>query len=78
MARYFPKARISNIHGQAKWVQSRLIVPMYHPAAALHQPSLREVVRNDFSRLPEFIEQVQTQDKIEDEQPSNPQQLSMF
>jgi DNA polymerase len=78
MARYFPKARISNIHGQAKWVQSRLIVPMYHPAAALHQPSLREVVRNDFSRLPEFIEQVQNQDKIEDEQPGNPQQLSMF
>lgn len=78
MARYFPKTRISNIHGQAKWVQSRLIVPMYHPAAALHQPSLREVVRNDFSRLPEYIEQVQNQDKIEEEQPSDPQQLSMF
>lgn len=78
MARYFPKARISTIHGQAKWVQSRLIVPMYHPAAALHQPSLREVVRNDFSQLPQYIEQVQSQGHIQEEPPSDPQQLSMF
>jgi DNA polymerase len=78
MARYFPKARISSIHGQAKWVQSRLIVPMYHPAAALHQPSLREVVRQDFSLLPDYIDQVQNQDAVQEEPPSDPQQLSMF
>jgi uracil-DNA glycosylase family 4 len=78
MARYFPKARISAIHGQSKWVRSRLIVPMYHPAAALHQPSLREVVRNDFAHLPEYIEQVRDQDAVQEEPPSDPQQLSMF
>jgi DNA polymerase len=78
MARYFPKARISNIHGQARWVQSRLIVPMYHPAAALHQPSLREVVRSDFALLPGYIEQVQNQAPVQDESPTDPQQLSMF
>jgi uracil-DNA glycosylase family 4 len=78
MARFFPKARISAIHGQAKWVQGRLIVPMYHPAAALHQPSLREVVRQDFSRLPQYIVQAQDQSQIQEEPPSDPQQLSMF
>ena len=78
MARYFPNARISTIHGQAKWVQSRLIVPMYHPAAALHQPSLREIVRNDFLQLPQFIQQVQNQEPVQEEPPSDPQQLSMF
>jgi DNA polymerase len=78
MSRYFPNARISTIHGQARWVQSRLIVPMYHPAAALHQPSLREVVRNDFALLPGYIEQVQNQVPVQDEPPTDPQQLSMF
>jgi DNA polymerase len=78
MARYFPKARISKIHGQARWVQSRLIVPMYHPAAALHQPSLREVVQSDFALLPGYIEQVQNQAPVQDESPTDPQQLSMF
>jgi DNA polymerase len=78
MARFFPKARISSIHGQAKWVQGRLIAPMYHPAAALHQPSLREVVRQDFSRLPQYIIQAQDQSHDQEESPSDPQQLSMF
>ncbi|MGD8631970.1 MAG: uracil-DNA glycosylase, partial [Anaerolineales bacterium] len=34
MARYFPDARISRIHGQPAEINGRLIVPMYHPAAA--------------------------------------------
>ena len=29
---------------------------MYHPAAALHQPSLRSVVQADFLKIPEMIE----------------------
>jgi uracil-DNA glycosylase family 4 len=78
MARFFPKARISSIHGQAKWVQGRLIVAMYHPAAALHQPSLREVVRKDFSRLTQYIEQAGDQSPSQEEPPTDPQQLSMF
>ena len=78
MARFFPKARISSIHGQAKWVQGRLIVAMYHPAAALHQPSLREVVRKDFSHLPQYILQAKDQSPSQEEPPADPQQLSMF
>jgi uracil-DNA glycosylase family 4 len=35
MARWFPSARISRIHGQARQMGRRLIVPFYHPAAAL-------------------------------------------
>ena len=57
MARYFENARISNIHGKAVWRNNRLIVPMYHPAAALHQPKLRSVIIQDFSQLPGLIEQ---------------------
>jgi hypothetical protein len=31
---------------------------MYHPAAALHQGSLRRVIEADFARLPEFLEKI--------------------
>jgi uracil-DNA glycosylase len=57
MARFMPNARISDVHGQARWVKGRLVVAMFHPAAALHQPSLKTSVEQDFTRLPELIRQ---------------------
>jgi DNA polymerase len=78
MSRYFPNARISSIHGQASWVKGRLIVPMYHPAAALHQPSLREVVKADFAQLPDFIQQALNTQSSAREPPEEPQQLNLF
>jgi DNA polymerase len=77
MARYFPNVRISDVHGQARWVNGRLIVAMYHPAAALHQPSLRSVVTQDFSKLPGYVEQAQ-QAAPQAESPPDPEQLSLF
>ena len=49
--------KISQIHGQAKPVNNRLIVAMYHPAAALHQPSLKNLIIQDFQKLPGYINQ---------------------
>ena len=81
MARYFENAKISIIHGQPVWRDSRLIVPMYHPAAGLHQPNLKPVIMGDFARLPEMIQMVQQTPKKEP-QSSDPQesstQLSLF
>jgi DNA polymerase len=57
MGRFLPNVRISEVHGQPAWVRGRLIIPMFHPAAALHQPSLKTSVERDFSRLPEWINQ---------------------
>ena len=59
MAKFLPNAKISDVHGQAAWVRGRLVVPMYHPAAALHQPSLKPALEKDFMRLPEYIKQAQ-------------------
>lgn len=55
MAHFLPNAKISDIHGQALNVRSRLVVAMYHPAAALHQQSLKSTIEADFARLPELI-----------------------
>jgi DNA polymerase len=59
MARWFPGERISKIHGQPKKVGRRLIVPMYHPAAALHQSALKGAIEEDFSKLPKFLDDVE-------------------
>jgi len=57
MARFFPREKISRVHGVARRHGDRLILPLYHPAAALHQGSLRRVVEEDFKRLPDVLEQ---------------------
>jgi DNA polymerase len=55
MNRYFPGQSIGRIHGQAKRVDGVLVVPMYHPAAALHQGSLRRTIEQDFQKLPGLL-----------------------
>jgi DNA polymerase len=78
MARYLPSARISAVHGQARTVDGRLVVPMFHPAAALHQPSLRRSIEEDFARLPEIIRRAQKTAPPEEEPPEQPHQLNLF
>lgn len=85
MAHFLPNARISEVHGQAMHVRGRLIVPMYHPAAALHQGSLKPVIERDFSLLPELIarsaEKPEVTEAAEDVPPKDkqePKQLSLF
>lgn len=56
MARFFPAHKIGQVHGRWKEVDGRFFVPMYHPAAALHQASLRETILTDFRRLPRVLE----------------------
>jgi len=84
MAHYLPNAKISSVHGQATKVKGRLVIAMYHPAAALHQQSLKSTIEQDFSRLPELIAQkgqsAESQEESQ-EQPAekqNPKQLSLF
>lgn len=91
MAKFMPNVRISDVHGQSRWVNGRLIVAMFHPAAALHQPSLKNAVLEDFSRLPGFLNMARMNrdkmqavqspggDKIEPQMKDEPPtQLSLF
>ncbi|MDD2694700.1 MAG: uracil-DNA glycosylase [Anaerolineales bacterium] len=82
MGLYLANAKISDVHGQALRVKGRLIVPMYHPAAALHQASLKPVLENDFARLPELIaraaEAPEQSEPIHNEPKEPPTQLSLF
>jgi uracil-DNA glycosylase len=59
MAKFLPMVKVSDVHGQASWVRGRMVVAMYHPAAALHQPSLKPILEKDFQKLPEYIIQAE-------------------
>jgi len=56
LAKYFPSDPISRVHGQERRVGNVVVVPMYHPAAALHQGALRSVIEADFKKLPAILE----------------------
>lgn len=76
MARYFSNAKISQIHGQPKKMDGVIYYPMYHPAAALHQPSLRRTVQEDMKRIPQLLATI---DQLaEEEPPEQVEQLSLF
>jgi uracil-DNA glycosylase len=53
LRRYLPGARIGETHGRLRRSFSgQHVFPMYHPAAALHQASLRETLFRDMRGLP--------------------------
>jgi len=47
---------------------------MYHPAAALHQPSLRRTIEEDMLKIPSLL--ARAENVVEAKQ--QPQQLTMF
>ncbi len=55
MSKFITDGRISAIHGHTHNINGRKVVTMYHPAAALHQPALRQTLIEDFARLKKFI-----------------------
>jgi len=76
MERYFPGAKISQVHGQVRKIDGILYYPMYHPAAALHQPSLRRDVEEDMAKIPDLLARI---DEFPDGKPQQDvKQLGLF
>jgi DNA polymerase len=78
MNRYFPGERISRIHGKPARIGSRLVVPMYHPAAALHNGSLRSTIEDDFKQLPKFLAEQETERSKRQQEEERPEQGTLF
>lgn len=82
MSRYFPNERISRIHGQPRKLGRRTVVPMYHPAAALHQGALRGAIEEDFEQLGKLIVKARAEREKDDtpEPDSGPahEQMKLF
>ncbi|MEZ4520882.1 MAG: uracil-DNA glycosylase [Thermomicrobiales bacterium] len=78
MSRWFGNERISRIHGKHRTFDNRVVVPMYHPAAALHQPSLRAVVQADFKKLPLILEEAMQGGAGQEDDENDAEQMSLF
>lgn len=76
LARYFPNESISKVHGKARKVGDIICYPMYHPAAALHQGTLRQIIEADMLQIPRVL--AQSEQIPEAEAESESQQLSLF
>lgn len=65
MEYFLPECKISQIHGQAKRIQfgdeKLVIVPLYHPAAALYNGGMRQTLIDDFLMVPEIIKKLEKQ-----------------
>ena len=71
MEYFLPDAKISTVHGQPKRVtlendQSIIVMPLYHPAAALYNGGMRATLIEDFKKLPQIIEKTKVIDNVLD------------
>ena len=65
---FLPDLQISQVHGQPKRIRlqmkqasdplSIVILPLFHPAAALYNGGLRQTLLSDFARIPSIIETI--------------------
>lgn len=62
MEYFLPGMKIGAIHGQPKRIQfgddKLVIIPLFHPAAALYNPAMRQTLIDDFLLVPEIIKKM--------------------
>jgi uracil-DNA glycosylase family 4 len=84
MAKFFGNSKITTIHGRAQKKDGYICIAMYHPAAGLHRAELKDIIREDFKKIPIVVAEAermaaeaprQAPTKPQDEPP---QQLSLF
>lgn len=63
MGKFLLGAKISQVHGKSKVVQWQgrtvVVVPMYHPAAALRSLDIMRQIREDFKIIPEMLKKTE-------------------
>jgi len=85
MGKFFKGSKITQIHGQMRKVGDRFVIAMYHPAAALHQMSLKPAIMEDFAKLPELLKEARaalgksaSKGKEPKKKEDEPKQMSLF
>ncbi|MDP3997041.1 MAG: uracil-DNA glycosylase [Candidatus Andersenbacteria bacterium] len=75
-----PGFSITKIHGQPKRRNGRVIIPMYHPAAALYRGDLRPVLAADFAKIPKVLKLIREGEAVSEEKKKEEQksQKSLF
>lgn len=53
---FLPDLSISQVHGQPKRLNGQVYLPLFHPAAALYNGSMRQTLIDDFAKIPLILE----------------------
>ncbi len=75
MAKFLPGYKISQVHGQIKRIDWRgnevVVLPMYHPAAALRAIAVMDSLKADFQVIKKTLDNIK-------EESRKPEQVSLF
>ncbi|MES3032079.1 MAG: uracil-DNA glycosylase [Patescibacteria group bacterium] len=68
MNNFFPELKISDAHGKLlikafKGMATKYFFPLYHPAAALYDGSMRETLKEDFKKIPKVLKEIEKREK---------------
>ena len=77
MAKYFSNGPISKIHGQPRKEGGVIYLPLFHPAAALHQPALRKLVEEDFKKIPVLLDEMRREASAETAVPESEPKVAL-
>lgn len=85
MNRFFPSLSISKVHGQAFRREfagkPQVFLALYHPAAALYNGGMRDVLKEDFRKIPGVLNEIQNQDpgsRVQDPEKEISKQEKLF
>ncbi len=75
MNNFFPDLQISGAHGKLliksfKGMSTKYFFPLYHPAAALYDGSMRDILKEDFVKIPKVLKEINKREKTNQERVS--------
>jgi uracil-DNA glycosylase len=56
MSVFMPELKISQVHGQPKRLDKQVYLPLFHPAAALYNGGMRQMLLEDFRKIPRILQ----------------------
>ena len=61
---FFPALKISQVHGSPKRLSGQVYLPLYHPAAALYNGSMRQTLAEDFAKIPAILQLIRSSQTV--------------
>ncbi len=72
MGKFLPGVTISSVHGKVQRVKWKnhdiVVVPMYHPAAALRNGNMMFSFKDDFRKVPEILKEIKEGEKVKEKE----------
>lgn len=61
---FYKDGKISRDHGRLIKINDYTVYPVYHPAAALRNPEMAKVLKQDFLKIPELLREIKAKGEV--------------